>query len=653
MSFGEYGLTGDTVELPAGSLAGYRRILLLGEMGVGKSTLAVKLLKFLSERTDHCRLLELDPGTPPYGIPGTISQAFWGKNGLILQDYEALCTLDAARFRLPLILAARRLLTAMERESPEEAIVVIDPPGVVRGVGGAELLIALTEFLKVDVVIALHRENEPLPLAQELAGLQVDILPLTATPSARAGSRFERLKYRSRLWNQFISAGIEETHELGNVSIHGTPPPKEAPKAWFGRQAAMLDASGKTIGMGEVVQLNKGTLSLRMVRQKKGKPTGMLIRDAGRNATGNLGTIKRVSPSSRAGCEPLERFVPPFSTKVGSPPVFANFDEAWATLVGGVFGDPLVHVRLRRLKQSLLFDLGDPVRLAARTAHQVSSIFLSHAHIDHIGGLTWFLRSRLGPFGPCRIFGPLGTIHRIESFLNAITWDRIGDAGPVFEVYEIEETSLRHSRVQPGKKRIDMPRILIRNGIVLREENYIIKAAICDHGIPSIAYALLFQREINVRKERLQAANLSPGPWLGKLKQRIYADTPEAEIELPDGRTGKAGELAEDLTLIRPGKKIIYAADMADSPENRKNLTELARSADAFFCETAFIAADKEKADATQHLTTHAAVSMARDADVKQLIPFHFSKRYERNVQRVYDEILAASGPVKVLGHFS
>jgi ribonuclease BN (tRNA processing enzyme)/polynucleotide 5'-kinase involved in rRNA processing len=648
-------------------LAKYRRILLMGEMGVGKSTLALKLLSFLSSRTDHCYLLELDPGTPPIGIPGTVSLSRKGENGdngLIRQDYHALCTLDAARFRLPLILAARRLLSLVDK-SHKKTIVLIDPPGVVRGVGGAEMLMALAEVLDVDIVVALYRENTPTPLANEFAALQVPVLYIPASPEARVFTRLEKLERRTKLWEQFLADSSEETLMLNQFNILGTPPPLEAPEAWKGRQAALLDAAGGTVRMGEVLRLEDETLSLRTVSTgKTTKPISLLIRDAGRNPRnhGNSGssggqidwleTIKRVNTRQTIRRDPVELTSTFISPKAGSTPIFSNLGSAWATLVGGVFGDPLVHVQLRRLKKSLLFDLGDPVRLTAKVAHQVSSVFLSHAHIDHINGLTWLLRSRFGPFGPCKIFGPMETISRIESFLDSITWDRIDDKGPLFEVFEIDGAFLRHSRLQPGRKRIDFPEISISDNIILTENSFTVKAAICDHNIPSIAYALVFKQEIKVRKDRLAKANLSPGRWLATLKECIYADTPEVEIELPDKRTAKAGELAKELTIILPGKKLTYAADMADTPDNRKKVIELARSSHTFFCETAFTMEDKEKAEATQHLTTLAALHIAREAGVKRLVPFHFSKRYERNSQSVYDEILSAAGPVEILGHF-
>jgi ribonuclease BN (tRNA processing enzyme) len=89
--------------------------------------------------------------------------------------------------------------------------------------------------------------------------------------------------------------------------------------------------------------------------------------------------------------------------------------------------------------------------------------------------------------------------------------------------------------------------------------------------------------------------------------------------------------------------------DVADIPENRRKVTELARSAHTLFCETPFTEADKAKAKATQHLTTLAAISIARDAEVARLAPFHFSKRYERNPDAIYDELVAAAGPVIIL----
>ncbi|TAL16448.1 MBL fold metallo-hydrolase [bacterium] len=333
-----------------------------------------------------------------------------------------------------------------------------------------------------------------------------------------------------------------------------------------------------------------------------------------------------------------------------SAPVASKVGGAFATLVGGVFGDPLLHVRLRYQKQSLLFDLGDTARLAARAAHQVSAVFLSHAHIDHIGGFLWFLRSRIGHLETCKVFGPAETIKRIEGFIGGVTWDRIEENGPVFEVCELDNLRLRRARLKPGKARVELEDMPVTGGAILAEENFTVRAVVCDHHTPSVAYAFQSSREINVRKEKLAGLGLAPGPWLGKLKKCIVAGTLDAGITLPDGVVRTAGELAEELVLVRPGNKLAYATDVADTPENREKLIALAEGAHTFFCEAGFLAKDSGKARATQHLTTLGAVEIARAAGVKRLAPFHFSKRYEHDPMPLYEEMLGAAGPLKILG---
>jgi len=629
-----------------------QRILFWGEMGIGKSSLALQLLAKLGGFAGHCQLLQLDPGSAPFGIPGTVCRAWRTPDGLAWSDCQALCTLDSARFRLPLVLAARRLLVIAENRE-EQGPLLIDPPGVVRGVGGAELLIALAESCGVDAVVAMRREGREdarLPLAVELASLGVDLVPVTASAAARHPARLERLKNRTRLWDLWLQASQEQVFDLDSLLVLGTPPPFDIVSAWAGRQAALLSGSGQTLAVGEILRLDQGRVTLRMRSCLAGNPAILLVRDSGRDGAGRLATLPPVGKPQAATRLPVEMSPPALGQTAGTAPLSSHLGSAWATLVGGVFGDPLLHVRLRQKKISLFFDLGDPSRLVARVAHQVKCVFLSHAHLDHIGGFLWFLRSRIGAFPPCRIFGPAETIKRLESFIGAITWDRIEASGPVFEVSEIDGDILRRARLQPGRAKQELPVLPIRNGIILAEEDYTIRGVICDHHTPSIAYSCEFRQEIKVHKERLAAAGLAPGPWLGRLKQCVAAATPEANIELPDGSRVRAGQLIRELLIIRPGKKLVYVTDLTDSPENHRKITELARSAHTLFCEIAFIEADRDKALATQHLTTLAAIRIARDAGVERLAPFHFSKRYERAPGAIYHELLAAAGPVQILG---
>jgi len=154
-----------------------------------------------------------------------------------------------------------------------------------------------------------------------------------------------------------------------------------------------------------------------------------------------------------------------------------------------------------------------------------------------------------------------------------------------------------------------------------------------------LAFAYEPDKQINVRKEQLLERQLEPGPWLNELKECLYAAEEAASITLPDGREVTVAKLAEALILIRQGSKLVYATDFADTPDNRIKLRVLAQGAHTFFCEATFLQQEREQARRTGHLTTLACGEIANEAQVQHLIPFHFSRRYEDQPWRVYQEI--------------
>ncbi|MGH7946104.1 MAG: hypothetical protein ACRD1R_09475 [Acidobacteriota bacterium] len=62
----------------------------------------------------------------------------------------------------------------------------------------------------------------------------------------------------------------------------------------------------------------------------------------------------------------------------------------------------------------------------------------------------------------------------------------------------------------------------------------------------------------------------------------------------------------------------------------------------SFFCEASFIEADRAQAERTGHLTARACGEIATAMAVVHLIPFHFSRRYDGEPERVYEEVRAA-----------
>jgi ribonuclease BN (tRNA processing enzyme)/energy-coupling factor transporter ATP-binding protein EcfA2 len=625
-------------ELIAAKLAGAeRRLLLCGESGIGKSTLATALAGVFAKAGHACLCIGADPGSPSFGVPGAVCLGRWENDGWQQLAFAALCTLDAGRFRLPLLSAVRRLAGTLP-----PGMVLVDAPGIVRGVAGAELLTGLVEAAAIDMVLVLCRHVDRLAVANELATIGCEVVFVQPSTQARLPRKRQRAVQRTRLWDEYLQAAPARSIPAPWPLLTGTPPPPDALRDWQGRQIALLKG-GRTLAMGEILEVSPNAFQVRIAEVPEA-PDQFLVRDACRDEQGRLATFK---PAGVPGPRALPPDVAPWSGPEKSPgprPV-VRIGDATALLVNGVFGDPLLHLRLHNRKRSLLFDLGEGGRLPARLAHQVTDVFISHAHIDHICGFLWLLRSRIGVLTPCRLFGPPGLAERIASLINGIHWDRIGEGGPRFEVSELHGDHLRRYELQAGReKKIRLDTRPAPGGLLLDDADCRVRAVTLAHaGIPVLAYGLELPPKLNVVKDRLLAANLAAGSWLGELKKRLAADDRQAMIVLPDGSQASAGRLALELIQVTPAIKLVYATDLSDTAANREKLVGLAQGAHILFCEAAFLAADRQYAELSGHLTTAACGEIARAAGVEQLAPFHFSRRYETRPEQVSHEVTAAA----------
>lgn len=616
-------------------LDGKRRILLFGPSGVGKTTLAAQLAAALADQDRALRCIGADPGSPAFGPPGAVSLARWQHGDWKLQRLAPLCTLDAGRFRLPLAAA----VTALAR-SADGAILLVDTPGLVRGVAGAELLDALVVAAEIDLVLAVRRPGAPLPLGDELHALGVEVVDIAASEQARPLSSPRRARQRTLLWQRYLGSGERHRVALEGLSLIGTPP-RQAPEAWLGKQVAFLD-DGRQAVMGEIADAAHDVLTVRLPQGRAPTAT-LLVRDACRAADGLLKTSKQFAAD-------VVHYLPPPDVLPDAVPMpgtgvrpVAQVGTATAALANGVFGDPLLHLRLRHQRRSLLFDLGEGVRLPARIAHQVSDVFISHAHADHISGFLWLLRSRIGEQRTCRLFGPPGLIRQLQGFLTAFLWDRIGNRGPRFEITEVHADRLHRSHLQAGLgEPVPLGETPLNDDILLREEGFRVRFARLDHGTPVLAFAYEPNLQVKVRKKQLAEQGLEPGPWLTGLKQHVLKGNFEAEIELPDGRRERVATLVAELTSVSSGEALVYATDFADTPANRMRLVALASGSHTFFCEASFLEADRAQAVRTGHITARACGEIASAAGVRYLIPFHLSRRYEDEPWRVYQEAAAA-----------
>jgi ribonuclease Z len=318
-------------------------------------------------------------------------------------------------------------------------------------------------------------------------------------------------------------------------------------------------------------------------------------------------------------------------------------------LLNGRTGDPGLWIEALHQPEAILIDCGDLASLAPRQLLRVGLVAVSHAHMDHWAGFDRLLRLLIGRERRVQVVGPAGFAERLYHRLQAYTWnlvDRI-PAELAFEVTEVVQGpawARTRFRLAEGFCAMPLPpQPAAADGLVLRLGPLRLRAAVLDHGTPSLGFAVEEAAHVNVWRTRLEARGLPTGPWLAALKAAVLAGAPdETPIPLPEGAPQPLGTL-RDLVEVTPGERLAYLTDLADTPANRATAIALARDVDILFIEAPFAAADAAHALDRRHLTTQAAGEIARAAGARHIEPFHFSPRYEDAEVRLLAEVLAAA----------
>jgi ribonuclease Z len=317
-------------------------------------------------------------------------------------------------------------------------------------------------------------------------------------------------------------------------------------------------------------------------------------------------------------------------------------------LLNGRGGDPGVYVEAPQLGQAVLLDCGDLSSLSPRHLLHVGALAVSHAHMDHWAGFDQLLRLLIGRDRTLPVLGPAGFADRLFHRLQAYTWnlaDRIA-ADLVFEVTEVAAEGpwpRARLRLHDGFRReVLPPQAPGPEGLALRLGPLRLRAAVLDHGTPSLGFALEEAAHLNVWRPRLEARGLPTGAWLAGLKAAVAAGLPDEHAVATPAGPLPLGALRDAVTET-PGQRLAYLTDLADTPANRAAAIALACGADTLFIEAPFAAADAALARDRCHLTTRAAGEIARAAGVRRVEPFHFSPRYAGQEDRLLAEVLAAA----------
>lgn len=264
-----------------------------------------------------------------------------------------------------------------------------------------------------------------------------------------------------------------------------------------------------------------------------------------------------------------------------------------------------IALRLPQRAEVWLFDCGEGtqhqfLRSDLRSS-QITRIFVTHMHGDHIYGLMGLLAS-IGMAGnPSRIdiYGP----PKLEDYLKACTrYSQTHFSYPV-----------KVQTVQPG--------------LLFEDEDFTVHCAPLTHRVPAFGYRVAEKDKAGrFDVERATALGIPAGPLYGRLKRGEV-------VTLDDGRKINGAELCG---APQVGRKFVYCTDTiyCDSA------VELARDADLLVHEATFAHQDAELAYQRLHSTSTMAAQVALGAQVQQLIMTHFSPRYAPGNPLVLEDLL-------------
>ena len=234
----------------------------------------------------------------------------------------------------------------------------------------------------------------------------------------------------------------------------------------------------------------------------------------------------------------------------------------------------------------------------------LNRILLTHGHLDHILGLAGLISTfmRWESIDQLEILGTRSALDRVYDLIYGVV---LRGAEPPMP--------LQLRPVQPGQ--------------IFEAEDFNIHAfAVSHRGADSLGYLFEEKGRRPFLPEKAEALGIPNGP----LRRELVAGN---AVTLADGRT-----IEPDMVLgdFRPGTRLAIVGDVGDPT----NLVEVIRGVDALVIEATYLEEEAEMARHFGHMTARRSAELARQAEVRQLILTHVSRRYREK------DILAEAQPV-------
>jgi|Deesub1362A_J573_1020465.scaffolds.fasta_scaffold07024_4 polynucleotide 5'-hydroxyl-kinase GRC3/NOL9 len=242
-----------------------RRILVLGDVDVGKSTFINYLLRTLLGEGLTCSLIDADIGQKDLGPPATVTLGeFQYLYELRLGKVRAMYFVGSTSPRghlLPLLVGTKLLA-----DKAQGTVAVVNTTGFVKNAGFA-LKGFKIELLKPELLIALQRDAELEPLLRSYAHVHCLRLPVSAM--AKSKSFEERRALRREAFRRYFSSAVERRLEVEAVRFQRVSAHNEEGEVEdaIGRLKhnlliGLANEEGEVLGLGIVKGFDGRTLSI-------------------------------------------------------------------------------------------------------------------------------------------------------------------------------------------------------------------------------------------------------------------------------------------------------------------------------------------------------------------------------------------------------
>ena len=241
----------------------------------------------------------------------------------------------------------------------------------------------------------------------------------------------------------------------------------------------------------------------------------------------------------------------------------------------------------------------------------LTRVLLTHGHLDHILGLGGLLSTflRWEAIDKLEIFGGRSSLDRVHDLLYGVVLRGNQPPMPI----EFRE---------------------IKSGMFFECNDFTVSAFPVSHRGPD---CLGFVFEEKARRPFLPEKADELGVPFGPERRDLVAGK---TITLPNGHTVAPDEV---LGPVQKGLKLVVVGDTGRTD----NLLEACKDADALVIESTYLNEEAEMAHDFAHLTAQQAAELAVNANIKQLILTHISRRYRekdvlKEAQAIYPNAAVA-----------